>query len=135
MAKDFLGIGAVKLRENGKISLTVDAIKTMPQVRSESKATLVVRISEKADVREMLKLFQESPAEDLSVPVRLEIAAGKTRGTAHFAKPVNPTSHLVQMLRTTEGVLSAYYEHRSSHAEFNEDYLEDDSSDSFQDGI
>ncbi len=122
--------------ENGKISLTVDAIKTMPEVRSESKATLVVRISEKADIQEMLKLFQESPAEGFSVSVRLEIAAGKTRGTAHFAKPVNPTSHLVQMLRTTEGVLGAYYEHRSSHTmEFNEDYLEDDSSDSFQDGI
>jgi len=93
-------------------------VKTLTEVRIESQSPLIVRINEKADIAELSKWFTEAATEEKGVPVRLELIAGKRRGTANFIKPVNPTDHLVQMLRTTAGVVSAFFAHKSQRSEF-----------------
>ncbi len=113
----FVGKGR-KDQKTEKISLIVDSVKTLTEVRIESQSPLIVRINEKADIAELAKWFTEAATEEKGVPVRLELIAGKRRGTANFIKPVNPTDHLVQMLRTTVGVVSAFYAHKSQRSEF-----------------
>ena len=113
----FVGKGR-KDQKTEKISLIVDSVKTLTEVRIESQSPLIVRINEKADIADIAKWFTEAATEEKGVPVRLELIAGKRRGTAYFIKPVNPTDHLVQMLRTTAGVVSAFYAHKSQRSEF-----------------
>ncbi len=113
----FVGKGR-KDQRTEKISLIVDSVKTLTEVRIESQSPLIVRINEKADIAEVSKWFAEAATDEKGVPVRLELIAGKRRGTANFIKPVNPTDHLVQMLRTTPGVVSAFYAHKSQRSEF-----------------
>ncbi len=111
----FVGKGR-KDQKTEKISLIVDSVKTLPEVRIESQAPLVVRVNEMADIEELAKRFAEAATDEKGVPVRLELIVGKRRGTANFIKPVNPTDHLVQMLRTTTGVVSAFYAHRNQRS-------------------
>lgn len=119
-------------RRTGKVSLVVETVKTLPQVRKESKATLVIRANDMADVSELFKWLTESTVPSDGVSVRLEIASQGRRGTLSLAQQVNPTDHLVQMLRTVRGVQSAHYLHsKTRNIDYDDSVLSADSLDGF----
>ncbi len=119
-------------RRTGKVSLVVETVKTLPQVRKESKARLVIRANDMADVSELFKWLTESTVPSDGVSVRLEIASQGRRGTLSLAQQVNPTDHLVQMLRTVRGVQSAHYLHsKTRNVDYDASALGADSLDGF----
>jgi len=122
----FTGKGRYDER-NGTVSLVVDSVQTMPQVRRSSRAALVVRATENADIRALASLLQQSRDPETGIPGVLEVHSGPRKGAMKLPSTINPTDHLVQMIRLVPGVKNAAYVYSATQAF--------DSSDQLFDGV
>ena len=74
-------------------------------------ARLVFEISEEADAQEIKKLFAAAPTTEHGVECEAVVSVKGSRGIISFNDRIEPTDHLVSILRTLPGVARAHYEY------------------------
>lgn len=96
---------------SGRMSLIANQISTLEQERVRRGARLVFEISEEADAQEIKKLFAAAPTTEHGVECEAVVSVKGSRGIISFNDRIEPTDHLVSILRTLPGVARAHYEY------------------------
>ena len=96
---------------NGRMSMVANQIRTLQEERIKRGARLVFEVNEAADTDEIRKLFASNPTSEHGVLCEAIVTLKDSKGCLVFNDRVEPTDHLVSILRTIPGVSKAHYEY------------------------
>lgn len=96
---------------NGRMSMVANQIRTLQEERIKRGARLVFEVNEAADTDEIRKLFASNPTSEHGVLCEAIVTLKTSKGCLVFNNRVEPTDHLVSILRTIPGVSKAHYEY------------------------
>lgn len=96
---------------NGRMSMVANQIRTLQEERIKRGARLVFEVNEDADTDEIQKLFAGNPTSEHGVLCEAIVTLKSSKGCLVFNNRVEPTDHLVSILRTIPGVSKAHYEY------------------------
>ena len=96
---------------NGRMSMVANQIRTLQEERIKRGARLVFEVNEDADTDEIRKLFAGNPTSEHGVLCEAVVTLKTSKGCLVFNNRVEPTDHLVSILRTIPGVSKAHYEY------------------------
>lgn len=96
---------------NGRMSMVANQIRTLQEERIKRGARLVFEVNEDADTDEIRKLFASNPTSEHGVLCEAIVTLKDSKGCLVFNDRVEPTDHLVSILRTIPGVSKAHYEY------------------------
>lgn len=96
---------------NGRMSMVANQIRTLQEERIKRGARLVFEVNEDADTDEIRKLFAGNPTSEHGVLCEAIVTLKTSKGCLVFNDRVEPTDHLVSILRTIPGVSKAHYEY------------------------
>ncbi len=96
---------------NGRMSMVANQIRTLQEERIKRGARLVFEVNEDADTDEIRKLFAGNPTSEHGVLCEAIVTLKTSKGCLVFNNRVEPTDHLVSILRTIPGVSKAHYEY------------------------